>query len=311
MASINPPRFHPGYAALILIFLAVCASLFKPKSDYIPLKLSQFSLGSEWKNRRHFCLCRMQYWTIRFIFYYALPHVAIGLYLLTIALSIGIAYSRIQADLHANLSILRSQAVFCEDIDAPFAQDIVEVAAQTQSWSDQLTWLLTAYFFQKMFGATLLVNGGGSVLLSALLFDPWLLLTTFWGTHLEDRMLALIASPHMAQCYLKWPDGHAVFPAFELIVQGTDNVNMCLWTMAAMSLSAGLLIDIVCTSIRELEFCLKRDLDENDTIWNKLTCCITKTVQAMDDAVDEVLEDVGFKADASHSEQEHNVSHSL
>ena len=96
---------------------------------------------------------------------------------------------------------MRSELAFCEAIDSSFTADIADVARQTQSWSDLIKWLLTAYFFQKVFGATLLVNGGDSVLMSA---------------HLEDRMLALIASPHMQRCYEKWSDGHAVFPVFEL-----------------------------------------------------------------------------------------------
>jgi len=297
--TIEAPPFHPGYAALILVFLAACASLFKPKKDYVTLKLAHFPSPrhSPLRSRRVFCLARIQYWTIRFIFYYALPHVAIGLYLLTIALAIGISVSRLNADFHSNLSILRHEAVDCEDIDAAFADDLVSIGNETQSWSDQLTWLLTAYFFQKMFGATLLVNGTGSVLIAALLFDPWLLITTFWGTHIENRLLFAINHDAMGRCLEKWDSRHSLFPAVESTIRGVNNINICLWTLGAMSLTVGLVIDIICTSIREFEFCLRSDLSESQSCWNKLTCCITQTVQKMDDAVDEALEDVGLKTE--------------
>lgn len=148
--TVEAPVFHPGYAALILVFLAACASLFKPKKDYVTLTLSQFTTfpRSAWKSRRLFCLARVQYWAIWFIYYYAIPHVAIGLYLLTIALSIGISVSRVNADFHANLGILKNDASICEDIDSEFTEDLITIATQTQTWSDQLTWLLIAYFFQ-------------------------------------------------------------------------------------------------------------------------------------------------------------------
>ena len=157
--SLDTPDFHPGYAALILVFLAACASLFKPKDNYRPLKLSQFTqtrlpdipnLDNPWKKRSIFCLARVQYWTIRFIFYYAIPHVAIGLYLLTIALTIGISVSRVNRDFHPNLNTLRDEAQhnFCSDIDDEIADDLNSIATNTQKWSDQLTWLLVAYFFQ-------------------------------------------------------------------------------------------------------------------------------------------------------------------
>lgn len=153
--SLDTPDFHPGYAALILVFLAACASLFKPKDNYKPLQLSQFDqymddLDKMWKKRSLFCLARVQYWTIRFIFYYAIPHVAIGLYILTIALSIGISVSRINRDFHQNLTILRHEQYddFCGNIDDELADDLDNFAKNTQRWSDQLTWLLIAYFFQ-------------------------------------------------------------------------------------------------------------------------------------------------------------------
>merc|ERR1712154_427336 len=170
-------------------------------------------MGS-FKARRVFCLARVQYWSIWFIYYYAIPHVAIGLYLLTIALSIGISVSRINTDFHGNLNIIRDEAVVCENapgVDPKFIDDLVLIAEQTQSWSDQLTWLLIAYFFQKMFGATLLINGGGSVLVAALIFDPWLLISCFWGTHIENTCLSIINDGRMDECLSKWDNDHNIF----------------------------------------------------------------------------------------------------
>ena len=72
--------------------------------------------------------------------------------------------------------------------------------------------------------------------------------------------------------------------------------------MCAMSLSVGLLIDITCTSIREFEYCLKENLNEDESIWNKMTCCITKAVEAVDDAVDDALEAANIKEESSDDE---------
>ena len=153
----------------------------------------------------------------------------------------------------------------------------------------------------------MLVNGEGSVLIGAVLFDPWLLLTTFWGTHMENRMLYIINHDSMSQCLAKWDNQHVLFSALETTIHGVNNINICLWTMGAMSLSAGLVIDIICTSIREFEYCLRRDLHESQSCWNKLTCCITKTVQKMDERMDEALEDVGLKTE---EKEENNMPHS-
>eukprot|EP01084_Bolivina_argentea_P032891 60885_1 len=303
--ALDHPEFHPGYAALILVFLAACASLFKPKDDYAPLKLNQFTQykgQQDWKNRGQFCLARVQYWTIRFIFYYAIPHVAIGLYLLTIALSIGISVSRINRNLHLNLSILRNDAIFCDNIDKQLTNDLTRISNDTQNWSDQLTWLLIAYFFQKMFGATLLVNGGGSVMIAAIVFDPWLFVSTFWGTNIENSILSIIDSESMNKCLTQWDNTHAIFNSLEQIIYAVNNVNICLWTMVAMSLSAGLLIDIVCTTIREFEYCLKKDLNEKDAVFNKINV-IGTAVEKIDDLIDEQLENAGIKDDSSEEDE--------
>eukprot|EP00486_Rosalina_sp_Unknown_P013744 CAMPEP_0201593150 /NCGR_PEP_ID=MMETSP0190_2-20130828/190854_1 /ASSEMBLY_ACC=CAM_ASM_000263 /TAXON_ID=37353 /ORGANISM="Rosalina sp." /LENGTH=108 /DNA_ID=CAMNT_0048052249 /DNA_START=562 /DNA_END=888 /DNA_ORIENTATION=- len=76
--------------------------------------------------------------------------------------------------------------------------------------------------------------------------------------------------------------------------------------MCAMSLSAGLLIDIICTSIREFEYCLKDKLNEDESLWNRMTGWITKAVEAAEEVVDEAAEDMNLKAESSEDEQEEN-----
>ena len=162
-----------------------------------------------------------------------------------------------------------------------------------------------------MFGATLLVNGGSSVLIAAIIFDPWLLLTTFWGTYMENRMLYIINHSSMNQCFDEVDNHHDLKNALQTIIIGVNNINICLWTMAAMSLSAGLVIDIICTSIREFEYCLRMDLNEGQSCWNKWFCCITQTVQAVDEAMDEALEDAGIIAEEKEDPVlRTNLSHS-
>eukprot|EP01084_Bolivina_argentea_P063142 115328_1 len=300
--GLETPAFHPGYAALILVILAACASLFKPKDNYHPLQLASFD-----NKKGPFCLARVQYWTIRFIFYYAIPHVAVGLYLLTIGLGIGISVTRVNHDFNNNLHILRHEThELCHDVDAGLTHQLQELSDTTQQWSDQLTWFLIAYFFQKMFGATLLVNGGASVLIGALIFDPWLFVSTFWGTNIENNFLSIVNTASMDKCLSEWDNDHRVFDSFEDVVHALNNVNICLWTMFAMSLSAGLVIDIVCTSIREFEYCLKHDLKDEDAIWNKLNV-VGDAVDAIEDAVEEVLEDAGLKDDSSEEEEQEDT----
>ena len=327
---LETPEFHPGYAALILVFLAACASLFKPKDNYRPLQLKQFDAEKIiWKKRSIFCLARVQYWTIRFIFYYAIPHVAIGLYILTIALSIAISISRINNDFHQHIIFIQdeNQQNLCHDIDKQLTDDLNKISITTQRWSDQLTWLLIAYFFQvwyvlccfytssqyhiyiynqKMFGATLLINGGGSAMIGAVVFDPWLLISTFWGTNIENQLLKLINSNSMELCLNKWDNNHMIFDSIKQVIFTVNQINICLWTMCAMSLSAGLLIDIICTFIREFEYCFKSELNQDKSLWNRITCCITRAVEAADDVFDDALEDLGVKEESSEDENQQN-----
>ena len=149
--GLETPEFHPGYAALVLVFLAGCASLFKPKAKYKPLRRNEFkNYESSLSNFGEFCLARVQYWAIRFVFYYAIPVVAIGLYIITIALTIVISVSRINNDFHFSLDTLRAvEPGFCPNAD--LNDSFVAIAETTQRWSDQLTWFLIAYFFQVRF----------------------------------------------------------------------------------------------------------------------------------------------------------------
>mmetsp|Transcript_22408 Transcript_22408/g.35863 ORF Transcript_22408/g.35863 Transcript_22408/m.35863 type:complete len:320 (-) Transcript_22408:364-1323(-) len=298
---IDTPEFHPGYAALLLVFLAMCASLFKPKDNYHPLQLKMFET-----QRGIFCLARLQYWTIRFIFYYAIPHVAIGLYLLTITLSIVISVSRVNRDFHANLTLLKHGPYdeFCQSTDGPLLNDIQSIAQNSISWSNQLTWLLIAYFFQKLFSSTLLINAGGSAMIGAVVFDPWLFISTFWGTNIENRWLATIRSEEMSDCISQLDTDHMVFNAMESVLYTVNNINICLWVMCAMSLSAGLVIDIVCTFVREFEYCLKPNLTEEDSMWTRCTKPITHSVKKVDDMVEEAVENAGIKEESSEDEKE-------
>lgn len=157
-----------------------------------------------------------------------------------------------------------------------------------------------------MFGATLLINGGGSAMIGAVIFDPWLLISTFWGTNIENRLLRIINSDSMKSCLDLYDEDHAIFDSISQIIFAVNAINICLWTMCAMSLSAGLLIDIICSTIREFEFCLHENLTEEETIWNKMTCCITKAVEAVDDAVDDALETANIKNESSEDEKEEN-----
>merc|ERR1712228_936498 len=106
--------------------------------------------------------------------------------------------------------------------------------------------------------------------------------------------LYIINQDSMSQCVQSGNDDD-LFEALETTIFGLNNINICLWTMGAMSLSAGLVIDIICSSIREWEYCIREDLDERDSCWNKMTVSITRIVAKLDLKTEEALEDVGLK----------------
>jgi len=172
-------------------------------------------------------------------------------------------------------------------------------------------WFLIAYFFQKMFGATLFVNAGKAAIVNSILFDPWLLISTFVGTNIENSIYSLIDRQDMDNCLRQWDDEHILFDAMESILFAVNSVNICLWTMVAMSLSVGLCVDIIFTAVREMEYCVNADLEEKDSLWKKLTAHITKAIEAVDDAVDEKFEDAGLKEESSEDEHENHQSYEL
>lgn len=139
---IEAPEFNVVYAILALTLILCCISLFKPKQNYIYLHLAQFD-----GNTKKFCLARIKYWTVRYIFNYAKPLVAITLYIITIVLITVIGVTRVKFNF---LDIVRDIKHVPDDFcgQEHLAHQMQTVLQSTHTWSDQLTWLLTAYFFQ-------------------------------------------------------------------------------------------------------------------------------------------------------------------
>lgn len=134
MASVDVPTFTWIYSLIIAIVILGLVSLFKPKQDYKPFSIEQFD-----NNCGRFCLARVQWWTVRFIFYYVKPMVAGPLFIVTIILIAVLSAIRLNDNFYHHLDDLKEYD--CSDTLDDYSNSAIY-------WSDQLTWMLTIYFFQ-------------------------------------------------------------------------------------------------------------------------------------------------------------------
>lgn len=144
--GIDVPAFQGSFAIIPVVCIAMCASLFKPKSDYHPLKWLDYKKYLK-VNRFVFWRDRFNLWTLRFVYYYSSAVTAGAIFLLDTALITVVAVVRYESGLHPKLHDVEDGAALCDAYGSSFERDIETNVASTLAWSAQLQWLLIIYFF--------------------------------------------------------------------------------------------------------------------------------------------------------------------